>query len=163
MDAIEALKSRRSVRVFKPDPIPEAIIEEIIECGRMAASAINIQPWTFVVVTSEDMRHRIAYATDYGAFIKTAPVCVAVLCRDTKYYLEDGCAATQNLLVAASALGLGACWVAGDKKDYAPVICDILGAPRGYRLVSLVAMGIPAETPETVKKPLSEVLHWECF
>jgi nitroreductase len=163
MDAIEAMKSRRSVRAFKPDPIPETIIEEIIDCGRMAASAINIQPWTFVVVTNADMRRRIAYTTDYGAFIAMAPVCVAVLCRDTKYYLEDGCAATENILVAARAMGLGACWVAGDKKEYAPVICEMLGAPRGYKLVSLVAMGVPTETPEAVKRPLSEVLHWEHF
>jgi nitroreductase len=163
MDAIEAMKKRRSVRAFKPDPIPETIIEEIIDCGRMAASAINIQPWTFVVVTNADMRRRIAYTTDYGAFIAMAPVCVAVLCRDTKYYLEDGCAATENILVAACAMGLAACWVAGDKKEYAPVICEMLGAPPGYKLVSLVAMGVPTEIPEAVKRPLSEVLHWERF
>jgi nitroreductase len=163
MDAIEAMKNRRSVRAFKPDPIPETIIEEIIDCGRMAASAINIQPWTFVVVTNADMRRRIAYTTDYGAFIAMAPVCVAVLCRDTKYYLEDGCAATENILVAACAMGLGACWVAGDKKEYAPVICEMLGAPPGHKLVSLVAMGVPTEIPEAVKRPLSEVLHWERF
>jgi nitroreductase len=163
MDAIEAMKTRRSVRAFKPDPIPEAVIEEIVDCGRMAASAINIQPWTFVVVTNADMRRRIAYTTDYGAFIAMAPVCVAVLCRDTKYYLEDGCAATQNMLVATRAMGLAACWVAGDKKEYAPVICGMLGAPPGYRLVSLVAIGVPAETPEAVKRPLSEVLRWERF
>ena len=163
MDAIEAMKSRRSIRVFRPDPIPPEVVEDIIACGHMAASAINIQPWAFVAVTDSDMRRRIAYATDHGAFIAVAPVCVAVLCRDTKYYLEDGCAATQNMLVAARAHGLGSCWVAGDKKEYAQAICRMLGAPAGYRLVSLVALGMPAETPDAAKRALSEVLHWERF
>jgi nitroreductase len=67
------------------------------------------------------------------------------------------------MLVATRAMGLAACWVAGDKKEYAPVICGMLGAPPGYRLVSLVAIGVPAETPEAVKRPLSEVLRWERF
>ena len=163
MDAIEAIKSRRSVRTFNEDPIPRSMIEEIVDCGRMAASAVNIQPWAFIVVTAHEMRRKIAYATDHGQFIAVSPVCIAVLCRETKYYLEDGCAATQNMLVAARALGLGACWVAGDKKEYAPVVSEMLGAPAGYRLVSLVAIGDSDEVPEAVKRPLNEVLHWERF
>ena len=163
MDAIEAIKTRRSVRAFKEDPIPRSAIEEIVDCGRMAASAVNIQPWAFVVVTAPEMRRKIAYATDYGSFISVAPVCIAVMCRETKYYLEYGCAATQNMLLASRALGLGACWVAGDKKEYAAVISEMLGAPAGYRLVSLVAVGVPAELPDSAKRPLKEVLHWERF
>jgi nitroreductase len=67
------------------------------------------------------------------------------------------------MLVAAHAHGLGACWVAGDKKSYAPDICKVLGAPAGYRLVSLVALGHPAEKPEKLKRPLSDLLHWEKY
>ena len=161
MDAIEAIKTRRSVRAFKEDPIPRSTIEEIVDCGRVAASAVNIQPWAFIVVTAPEMRRKIAYAT--GSFSAVAPVCIAVMCRETKYYLEDGCAATQNMLLAARALGLGACWVAGDKKEYASAISEMLGAPHGYRLVSLVALGVPAELPDSAKRPLSEVLHWEQY
>ena len=163
MDAIEAIKTRRSVRAYKEDPIPRSMIEEIVDCGRMAASAVNIQPWAFIVVTAAETRRKIAYLTDYGTFIAVAPVCIAVMCKDTKYYLEDGCAATQNMLIAARALGLGACWVAGDKKEYAAAVSDMLGAPAGYRLVSLVAVGVSAETPESDKRPLNDVLHWERF
>jgi len=163
MDAIEALKTRRSVRSFEKRPVRRELIEEIIDCARLAASANNLQPWEFVVVSDEGMRRKLAAITDHGKFIADAPVCVVVMCRDTKYYLEDGSAATQNLLVAAHALGLGGCWVAGDKKPYAGEICKTVGAPDGMRLVSLVAIGYPAEQPSKAKRPLSEVLHWESY
>jgi nitroreductase len=109
------------------------------------------------------MLRRIAETTDHGKFIAQAPACVVVLCGETKYYLEDGSAATQNILLAARAHGLGSCWVAGDKKPYASEICRLVGAPRGYKLTSLIPLGYPAETPEQSKRPLSQVLHWEKY
>jgi len=115
------------------------------------------------VVTKPAMRRKTAEITDYGKFIAEAPVCVLVLCAETKYYLEDGSAATENILLAARAHGLGSCWVAGDKKHYTPDICQLVGAPRGYKLVSLIPIGCPAETPEQPKRPLAEVLHWERY
>jgi nitroreductase len=163
VDAIDVLKTRRSVRAYKREPVPRKIIEDIVDCGRLAATAINIQPWEFVVVTDPGMLRRIATTTDYGKFIADAPVCVLVLCRDTKYYLEDGSAATENILLAARAYGLGACWVAGDKKPYAAEICRVVGAPQGYKLVSLIPIGYPAESPGKSKRPLSDVLHWEKY
>jgi len=161
MDAIEVLKTRRSVRAFTPQSVPREVIEDLVDCARLAASANNVQPWEFVVVADAALRRRIAETTDHGKFITDAPVCVVVLCRETKYYLEDGSAATQNMLLAARAHGLGSCWVAGDKKPYAPEICRLIGAPEGYRLISMVALGYPAEHPEKSKRPLADVLHWE--
>jgi nitroreductase len=163
MDAMEVLRTRRSIRVYQGETVPRKIIENIVDCGRLAPSANNAQPWEFVVVTDPGLRRKIATATDYGGFIAQAPVCVVVLSRDTKYYLEDGSAATENILLAARAHGLGSCWVAGDKKPYAAEICRLLGAPQGSKLVSLIPMGFPAENPETSKRPLSEVLHWEKY
>jgi nitroreductase len=163
MDAMQALKTRRCVRAYADQPVERQLIEEVIDCGRLAATAINIQPWEFVVVTDPGVRRRIASCTEYGKFIAGAPVCVVVLSKEGTYYLEDGSAATQNLLVAAHALGLAGCWVAGDKKSYAREVCGIVGAPAGYRLVSLVPIGYPAEQPTKQKRPLSDVLHWERF
>ena len=80
------------------------------------------------------------------------------------YYLEDGCAATQNMLVAAHAHGLGACWVAGDKKPYAEtVLQEVVKAPKGYQLVSLVSVGYVVKVPDPSKRKLADVLHWEQF
>ena len=163
MQPIELLKTRRSIRAYTPQAVPREIIEDIIDCGRLAPTARNEQPWEFVVVTDKAVRSRIAQAADYGRFIADAPVCVAVLSRQTKYYLEDGSAATLNILLAAHAHGLGACWVAGDKKPYAARVVRMVEAPEDYRLISLVSIGYPAEKPETGKRALREMLHWERF
>ncbi|MGA3134563.1 MAG: nitroreductase family protein [Terracidiphilus sp.] len=163
MDAIEALKTRRSIRAYTAEAVARNVIEEMVDCARLAATARNDQPWEFVVVTEREALGRIAGLADYGKFIADAAACVVVLCKDTKYYLEDGSAASQNMLLAATAHGLGACWVAGDKKPYAETIRKLVGAPEGYKVVSLVPFGYPAESPHTRKRPLAEVLHWEKF
>ncbi len=164
MDALEAIRQRRSVRSYRPEPVAGELLERLVDCGRLAPTAMAKEPWEFVVVRDGGMLRRIAERTDYGKFIADAPACIAVFCKEIKYYLEDGCAATENILVAAAALGLGACWVAGDKKGYADEMRRMLGVPEGYRLVSLLSVGYPAdEAPPRRKRPLEEVLHWERF
>lgn len=163
MDAIECLKTRRSIRAYEPTAVPRAIVEDIVDCGRLAASAINIQPWLFVAVDDEELRRRIAEATDYGKFIEQSPVCIVVFCRNVKYFVEDGSAATQNILNAARAHGLGSCWVAGHQKAYGGTIRTLLGLPDDYALVSIVALGHAAEDRNPDKRPLSEVLRWNRY
>jgi nitroreductase len=164
MDCIEALKTRRSVRAYTGEPVSREVIEDIIDCGRLAATAVNIQPWEFVAVTEPAMLRAIAGVADFGRFIAQAAVCVVVLCKDTKYYLEDGSNASQNILVAARAHGLGGCWVAGDKKPYAEKVARMVGAPEGYKVISLLAIGHAADQQSHKdKRPLSDVLHWEKF
>ncbi len=163
MDAIEALKTRRSVRKFRSEGVDRSLIEDIIDCGRLAATARNEQPWEFVVVTDSGVRARLARLAVNGPFIADAPVCIVVLCKVGTYFVEDGAAATQNILVAARAHGLGSCWVAGDKKPYAEEVLGLVGAPAGYKLVSLVAMGHAETAGSPAKRSLSDVLHWERF
>ena len=160
-EVIKLLKERRSIRKYQKKEVPENIIKGIIDCARFAPSAINIQPWEFIVITDKEMRKKIADITDYGKFIADAPLCIAVFCKDTKYYLEDGSAATTYILLAAKAYGLGSCWVAGDKKYYASDIRKLIGVPDGYKLVSLISIGYPAENPMKEKRPLEEVFHKE--
>src|SRR5271157_38226 len=125
MDCISALKTRRSVRAYTGEPVTREVLIDLVDCGRLAATAINIQPWEFVVVTAPPMLRAIAAATDFGKFIAQAAACIVVLCRDTKYYLEDGCNASQNILVAAHAHGLGSCWIAraGTFPEHLPLLC----------------------------------------
>lgn len=168
MDAIECMKKRRSIRAYDSRPVAKELIEQLIDCARFAPTARGEEPWEFVVVLQEETRRKLAGMTDFGKHIAQAPVCIAVFCRDTKYYLEDGCAATQNIMLAATANGLGTCWIAGDKKAYAPKAAELLGVPagppgQGFRLVSLISVGYPAEQPAKKKRPLSQVLHWEKF
>jgi nitroreductase len=163
MDCIEALKTRRCVRAYTGEPVSREVLTDLVDCGGLAATARNVHPWEFVVVTAPAMLSAIAAETDYGRFIAQAAACIVVLCHDTKYYLEDGCNASQYILLAARAHGLGACWVAGDKKPYAETIRRMVGAPDGCRLISLLAIGHPAENSEKPKRAVSEVLHWEKF
>jgi len=105
-----------------------------------------------------------AVCSKNGPFLKTAGAAIVVFCKDVPYYLEDGCAATENILIAASALGVGACWIAGDKKPYAAEMGNVLGVPAGYRLISVIALGYPAQDEcSAEKRGLQEVLHWERF
>ncbi len=165
MDAVAALMTRRSVRQYTAQPVPRALLEQLVDAGRMAATARNIQPWHFVAVTHRATLDRIAAITEYGKFLAQTPACILVFCdNDAKYYLEDGCAATQNILVAARALGLATCWIAGDKKPYAADVAALVNAPPSARLIAHIAVGYPAAEPDMPpKKALTEVLHWERF
>jgi nitroreductase len=163
MDAIEALKTRRSIRAYTGAPVSREMIEQIIDCGRLAATARNLQPWEFVVVTERDMLRRLAELTTYGKHIASAAACILVFCGPSTWYLEDGAAATENILLAARALGLGTCWVDGDKKPYAETVRQLAGAPQGHKLISMIPLGYPAESPQQSKRPLSQVLHWERY
>lgn len=162
MDTLEAIRKRRSIRSFKSTPVPKDLILKLLDCARLAPTARNVQPWEFIVVTDSSKRSKLASLAINGQFIKDAPVCIVIICKDTKYYLEDGCAATVNLLLAVADLGLGACWVAGDKKDYCQNVLGLLAVPPGYKLVSMIALGFSAEentSPE--KKDLNQLVHWE--
>jgi nitroreductase len=164
MEAYKAIRSRCSIRDFLDKAIPKEAIEKIVDCGRVAPTARGEGPWEFIAVTDKKTLRTIADITDYGKFICYCACAIAVFCKDTKYYLEDGCAATENMLVAATGLGIGSCWVAGDKKPYCGKIADILNVPAGYKLISMVALGYPAGPQKAIKKrPLSKVLHWEKF
>ena len=166
MENLEMLKARRSVRSYQDKALNKEDIEKIVDCARFAATARNVQPWEFVAVTESKTLESLAALAENGRFLAQAKACIVVFCVDTKYYLEDGCAATQNLLLAASMLGIGSCWVAGDKKPYAPQVSELLGVPRQYKLVSLVALGHPRKEDQAGnprKRPLKEVLHWEKF
>jgi nitroreductase len=164
METMEAIAARRSVRSFEATPVPRETVERIVDAGRLAPTGVNVQPWHFVAVTAGETRRALAGLATRGGFIADAPLCVAVFCAETNYWLEDGCAATANIILAATAHGLGSCWVAGEKKPYARDVARLLGAPAGLRLVALVAIGRAKGAAAPVpKKPLSEVLHWERF
>lgn len=164
MDTLNAIRKRCSIRRYNPRSVPRRLIEKVVEAGRLAPTAWAIQPWEFIAVTDSEVRTKIADMTDYGKFIKKAPVCIAVFCKDTQFYLEDGCAATENMLIAATALGLGTCWVAGDKKGYAESVRRILKLPTAYKLVSLIPVGYPEWRPGLKRKrALRNLLHWETY
>lgn len=166
MEVIETIKIRRSVREYKDKPIPKEILEKIVDGARFAPTARGVEPWEFIVITQDATLKKIADLAENGRFIAGATACIAVFCQDTKYYLEDGCAATQNILLTATSLGVGSCWVAGDKKPYCSQVSSLLGVPASFKLVSLIALGYPeSEKVFRIKdrRALAEVIHWEKY
>jgi len=162
--ALDVLMSRRSCRRFAPQPVGRDELATLVDAGRLAATARNVQPWEFVVVTDPGTRQRLADVSDHGKFMAECPAVIVVLCKETKYYVEDGSAAVQNILLAAEAIGLASCWIAGDKKAYAPTVVKLLGASAEYKLVAFVAVGHRAgETARADKRSLDDVIHWEEF
>ena len=158
------IKSRHSVRNFKPDAVNDLVIKDAIECAAHAPTAKNLQPWLFGVIRNKDLLSKIAQTTDNGKFIAEAPLCFAVFGeKKEKYYLEDCCAATENLILALQAHGINSCWVAGEKKQYAETIRSLLGVPEKYTLVSLVAAGYPSEMTIAQKKEMKHILFFEEF
>jgi len=162
MDALTAIAERHSTRAFTNEPVPREVLQKIIDAGRRAPSARNEQPWEFVVVTEPATRTKLGKLGEFTAPLGAAAACVAVYCKDAKYYLEDGSAAVENILIAATALGLQSCWIAGDKKPYCVEAASILGVPLGFKLVALLALGHGREPGAPVpKRALETVLHWE--
>lgn len=158
MDFTTAIKMRRSIRRYQENPIPESVIDEILGCAILAPTAKNVQPWLIGCVTDKKLLASIAEMLDYGKFVKDAEACFAVYCEKAeKYYLEDGCAATMNIIYAAAGKGISTCWVAGDKKPYADKVRKLMNVPENYTLVSLVSAGYAAEQTKPPKKSMHEV------
>lgn len=164
METFDSIAKRASVREYQSKPIPKKILEKLVDAGRRAPTARAVEPWEFVVITDKEVLQRLGEIATSGSFVKDAAGCIVIFCKDTKYYLEDGCAATENILIAASDLDLGACWVAGDKKPYAGDVSKLLGIPLDLKLVSLISLGWPKVKTEQVKnRKLEDVIHWEKF
>jgi len=161
MDAIEAIRKRRSIRSFTGEPVPRAHIEMIIDAGRLAATGYNHQPWDFIVITQKEMIDQLKCAASW--IEKAGFVIALVLDPSTQYWLEDGAAAVENILIAVTALGYGACWLEGDSQPNEEAFKTLLKVPKEKRLLTLIPVGVPVEWPEVEKKPLKEVLHWETF
>ena len=158
------IKSRHSVRKFKPDPLDELVIHDALECAALAPTARNVQPWLFGVIRDKQTLQKIAGLAVNGPFVADCAACFAIFCEKKEmYYLEDGCAATENLILALQAHGVSSCWVAGDKKDYAEGIRVLTNVPDTYSLVSLVAAGMPAEISIAPKKSLKKLIFFEKF
>ena len=161
MDAIEAILKRRSVREYTGESIPQSDLEKIVDAGRMAATGYNRQPWDFIVVTDPDKIDKLKVAAKWME--KAAAIIAVALDPTTKYWLEDGSAAVENMLIASTALGYGSCWLEGYTLPHEEEFKILLGVPEDRRLLTLVPIGVPVEWPKQTKKSLAEVLHWEKF
>ncbi len=164
MQTFEVIAKRASVREYQEGSIDKDSLEKLVDAGRRAPTARCIEPWEFIVITNKEFLTKFGALASNARFMATAAACIAVFSKDTKYYLEDGCAAIENILLAAAELGIGACWVAGDKKPYISEVAEMLAVPADFKLVGLISLGWPKSNVEQNKKrTLTEVIHWEKF
>lgn len=164
MEFMDVVKKRRSIRKYKPDEVPKADIEYVLEAARLAPSWANRQCWRYIVVTDEATRKKIAI-TEWAA---KAPVMI-VGCGDPlkagnregkPYYLLDMGISMEHLVLAAAERGLGTCWLGGQFDE--KTVREALGVPESHRVVALTPLGYPDESPQAKeRKPMSDMVTWE--
>jgi nitroreductase len=164
------LKARRSVRSYRPDPVPDKMVDQLLQAGRVAPSASNRQPWAFIVIRDKTRIEQVADHATYffvrWAHVQDAPLIIA-LCgyRGSRIYRqflhEDIGLAGGQIMLQARALGLGTCWIGGLNRK---ALAALLQVPQDWELVGLLTVGFPAEDPEpSPRKPLSDIVHYEVF
>ena len=171
---LEAIAKRCSVRSYTDEPVSEDDLQQVLEAALSAPSANNVRPWHIVVVTDADKRERLAGMSQWASFCTESPVVLA-FCADTDiqphWWIEDSCAALENALIQAAALGLGTCWIGvrGSDIESAPgperqdLVREVLGVPESISVLAIVSLGHPAG--EMVSKPAGpmDAIHRECW
>jgi len=153
----ETIRTRTSIRKFDPTvEVSDATIEKILRAGMCAPSAMNKQPWEFVVVRDPAQLKALGAALPYSRVENGAKVAI-VVCgnldnglpgRGKEYWIHDCSAASMNILLAAKALGLGAVWTGVyPGEDRIAAVCKIVGIPEGYAPLNVIPLGAPAENP----------------
>ena len=143
MDIFNVFKNRKSVRSYKEDPVSDDVLVKVLEAARLAPSAGNVQPWHFIVVKDKEKRQAIAKGCRYGKFLSESPV-VIVACGNKEaspnFYCIDTAIALEHIVLAATALGLGSCWVGIFNKI---IIREMINLPKRFEIVALLALGYP--------------------
>ncbi len=158
MDFYEVIRTRRSIRSYKPDLIPETILNRVLEAARIAPSGSNRQPWRFIIVKSEEVKRGLVPACGDQEFIAGAPVIIVACGHNIQYnrgsymgdmsMLVDVSIAFTHLVLAARAEGLGTCWIGlFDNKK----VKEVLEIPDGLDVVALTPLGYPKN--EEFKEP----------
>ncbi|HIE06391.1 MAG TPA: nitroreductase [bacterium (Candidatus Stahlbacteria)] len=171
MEIYEVIKQRLSVRSYRADPISPEVLERILEAGRLAPSAKNLQPWHFIVVQDESLRKALVPACRNQAFVAEAPIiicgcadknlCYAKMGGIIYSYPVDLGIAMEHIILAATAEGLGTCWIGAF--DEAKVK-EVLQIPDHLHVVALTPVGYPgAESKPRPRKPLKEIVSYDHY
>ena len=166
MNVIEAIKTRRSVRKYKPTPIPEEHLKTILEAAHLAPSAGNKQPWKFIIVRDTDTKKKLAEVANNQHWIGDAGVVAVSLSMDKKdpsiyerWVERDVMTAVEHMVLTAWELGYGTCWIGAFKqKD----VKDLLGVPEEMAVINILPIGVPDQIPEPRgRKPFDEIFYDE--
>ena len=171
MSIIDVMRTRRSTRKYKPDPVPEEVFLRVMEAVRIAPSGKNLQPWHFVIVKDKNMKEKLAESSAHQYFIAEAPI-VIVACaypensyakmgRYMKSWPVDVAIAVDHLMLKAEEEGLGTCWIGSFREKE---VKEHLGVPGDVKVLALTPLGYPNEVPkDRGRKSLDEITSYEKF
>jgi nitroreductase len=166
MELMQAIRSRRSIRSFSDRPVEDEALNAVLEAGRLAPSARNMQDWRFIVVRDPALRRSLSEAARGQSFVGQAPVVIAacgtsdlVMTCGQPAYPIDVAIAVDHMTLAAFSLGLGTCWIGAFYEDR---VKQILRVPDQVRVVALLPLGYPEEQPAArPRKSLSEIVSYD--
>ena len=162
MDCVKEILNRRSIRKFKNEPISEEVINTILEAGRLAPTATNQQPWSFVVARAKQEKEAFIFS-GFNKFVTEADFIVLGVYKKSEVVIEklslmDVTIALQNMVITATVQGVGSCWMGAFDENK---LRDTLNLPDDCITVGAVAFGIPNEQPkQPPKKQLNEIVHF---
>ncbi len=171
MSILNVIKERRSVRKYKPDPIPGEVLLRVLEAARFSPSGKNLQPWKFILVKDESLKQRLVQASVRQSFIAEAPLVIVACAFPDRCYSRMGnymkswpvdvAIALEHLILQAQEEGLGTCWIgAFEEKE----VKSILKIPEGVRVLALTPLGYPDERPPSRgRKDLDEIVSYESY
>ncbi|MGD8543649.1 MAG: nitroreductase family protein [Candidatus Bathyarchaeota archaeon] len=170
MGVFEIIRKRRSIRLYEEKPVEQEKLNRVLEAGRLAPSADNRQPWRFIVVTNDEVKEKLRASYDEEWFV-SAPVIIIgcavpkeawVRMDGQEYWMVDVAIAMQNMILVATELGLGTCWIADFDEEAAR---KALKLPQSVRIVAMTPLGYPTEEKRLVRnrKSLSEIVHYDSW
>jgi nitroreductase len=171
MDFYDVVQKRLSVRSYKPDPVPEDVLNRVLEAGRLAPSAKNLQPWKFIVVTDPAIRQSLVPACRGQGSVGQAPVVICGCAIETQVWKGMGgywsaeavdiTIALEHMMLAATAEGLGTCWIGAFIEAE---VKKVLAIPEGVKPIALTPLGYPAvDSKPRPRKPLSEIVCYDKY
>jgi nitroreductase len=166
MSFLDLARRRRSVRRYRLEPVPDELLQQVLEAGRWAPSAVNSQPWEFIVVTDPAVKQALYDMAGVLGLkwqqLLSAPIVIVVCARRLTAYSRDDCIfAGENMLLCAADVGLGACWIGGFSE---PKLKRLLSIPDGYLLPGILTLGYPEQEPSAPpRRELAEMLHRNTF
>jgi len=168
---LDNIATRTSVRAYTDEPVSDADIETMLRAGMAAPSAMNRQPWEFIVINNPDTLKSLAGKLRYAKMLNEAPLAIVVCAEkmittrdgrtvENMFWEHDASAATENILLAAHALGLGAVWTAASDPERSQIVRDALGITGTVTPLCVIPIGHPAERPEPKDKWKPEKIHY---
>ena len=163
MEAFDAVRTLLAVRRYQDRPIPENVVKKIVEAGRLTGSAMNLQPWTFIVVQDRQMLKRLGALARSGPYIADAPLAIVVAVERTGYAVSDASRAIHSMLLVAWSEGVGSNWVGFNNLEKVNALVEL---PTGLDVLAVLPFGYPASKigrGKKNRKPLRAIAHRERY